>query len=117
MRQNLFQIYAGFILAIIGVLLVWNTIKKPPVIATVNITAIVHEFVETQAKRRLPPDVLKKEVNRFATQLAPILNRIAKEHHVILLPQQAILAGAPDFTPLVKKHLHFNDVQKEGRLW
>ncbi len=80
-------------------------------IATVDVTGIVRDFIRSQAKLQLPPKTLEQRVNTFGRQLEMQLHSLAKTHHVILVPQEAVIVGAPDLTPLVKAHLDITPPQ------
>jgi hypothetical protein len=76
-----------------------------PNIATVDITGIVQQFVKTERER--PISTLKKEteIKAFSHRLEATLNAMAKKHHCVLLPKEAVIAGAPDVTSGVEKQL------------
>lgn len=92
-------------LFVIAVILLLKVIPAQSPIATVDVTGIVRQFVRSQAKLNLPPKALEQRVNRFGHQLEATLNRIAQERHLVLLPQEAVIAGVSDLTPLVKQRL------------
>lgn len=78
---------------------------EKPRIATVNITGIVDQFVQSQIKAHLPPSQLKQNVSDFGKQLNITLNVMAKKYHVVLMPSEAVIAGASDLTTQVEKNL------------
>ena len=91
---------------LIAFLLVRNCVfTNSPSIATVDITGIVQQFVQSQAKLNLPANQMQQRVNIFGHQLEIILQDIAKTKHVILMPQEAVIAGSVDITPLVRHRL------------
>lgn len=90
---------------------------SPKKIATVNITGIVNQFVQSQAKRNLPPKELQQHVNAFGQELQATLNIIAQKHNVTLLVQEAVVAGAQDLTPIVKQQLANMQDQQNNKVW
>ncbi|MEM2160757.1 MAG: TrbI F-type domain-containing protein, partial [Candidatus Nitrosotenuis sp.] len=76
-------------------------------IATVDITGIVQQFVQSQAKLNLPKSELQKRVNTFGHQLETTLQTLSHEKHLIIMPEEAVLAGSIDLTSLVKQKLEF----------
>jgi len=86
-----------------------NSFTKPS-IATVDITGIVQQFVQSQAKLNLPSSELQKHVNAFGHQLEITLQALSDEKHLVIMPQEAVLAGSMDLTSLIKQRLQ--DVQE-----
>jgi hypothetical protein len=87
-------------------------------IATVNVTGIVREFVQSQTKLNLPPKALEQHVKSFGHQLESTLKTLSNEYHVILMPQEAVIAGAQDLTPLVRQQLADEvPATTPGELW
>ncbi len=99
------SLIAGMLGAAIMLLIVHFTLATPQRIATVDITGIVNQFVQSQAKLNLPPRKLQQRVNRFGHQLQLALNQVAQQHHVVLLLQEAVVADAEDLTPVVQQQL------------
>ncbi len=83
------------------------TEPQPPTIAMVDITGLVNQFVETQVKLHLPDSELKQRVNQFGHQLQTTLTTLAEKQHEVILMQEAVVAGVPDVTPVVKTQLAF----------
>ena len=75
-------------------------LNPPPQIATVNLTQILQTYAQSQAK--LAPAVANANLAQFAKQLEPNLQRLAVKHHWVLVPTQAVIAGAPDVTDWVQ---------------
>ncbi len=94
---------------LMAVYIIETTPKK---IATVNITGIVNQFVQSQAKLNLSSKELQQHVNTFGHQLQATLDIIAQKHNVTLLVQEAVVAGAEDLTPVVKQELAKMQSQK-----
>ncbi|CAN5420755.1 hypothetical protein BH10PSE19_BH10PSE19_00120 [soil metagenome] len=79
--------------------------QKTKPIVTVNITQIVNQFVKAQAAQKLSQAETKKRITIFGKQLEITLNQLAQEDQVVLLPAEAVIAGAPDKTADVQKRL------------
>ena len=74
-------------------------------IGSVDITSLVNRFVKTQAALNLPPQALQARVNDFGHSLQRALNNVSRQQHVVLLVQQAVIAGATDYTPAAQNAL------------
>ncbi len=68
--------------------------------------------MHAQVTLHLPANVLQQRVNAFGQQLQTTLNALAQKRHVILLVQEAVVAGTEDVTPLVKQQLFQSNPQK-----
>lgn len=74
---------------------------KPKDIATVNITTIIKQYTQTEAKKQLSDTQLKNETNRFGKQLEATLKQLSHDRQLVLLPSEAVIAGCEDYTQLV----------------
>jgi Type-F conjugative transfer system protein (TrbI_Ftype) len=86
-------------------------------LATVDVTGLVRQFVRSQANLNLPHETREQQVKAFGHQLETTLKAIAKERHVVLMPQEAVISGAVDLTPLVKARLNTGDSISDKTLW
>jgi hypothetical protein len=86
-------------------------------IATVDVTGLVRQFVRSQANLNLPHKTREQQVKAFGHQLEALLKTIAIERHVVLMPQEAVIIGAVDLTPLVKARLNTGDSISDKTLW
>ncbi len=87
-------------------LLILHLIQSPKSpIATIDITKIVNQFVQSQMKLNLPKPELQKRVKVFGNQLEITLNHLAKDRHLVLLPAEAVIAGSTDLTPVVQSQM------------
>jgi hypothetical protein len=77
-------------------------------IGVVNITGIVDQFIKTQAKENISAIELKKSVLVFGANLEKTLHELSNKKHVVLMPAEAVIAGATDYTPTVLKSLNVN---------
>lgn len=104
----------AFLWGMIGALIIFITmhffISPPTKFAKVNITSIVDQFIKQEAAKNLPESALKNEVHIFGKKLEVNLQQFAKKNHLILLPSEAVIAGAPDYTSVIKSKLkEFSD--------
>lgn len=107
--KDLINKFANIVSGMIGaliVLLFWNLFTpnvKP--IATVNLTGIVKSYVQEVAKFNLQPSESAIEVKKFATKLENNIKLLARKKGVVIVPNEAVIAGAKDLTPLLIKEL------------
>jgi hypothetical protein len=109
-----------FVMGMLGALVVLMIVNfvppfEKPRIATVDITGIANRFVTQEAKQNLPADILKKRVNAFGQALEKSVNQVAKQNSLILVPKEAVMAGAKDVTELVEKDVQASlQISKEA---
>jgi hypothetical protein len=80
-------------------------VEHSPKIATVNINAIVDNYIKTMAKMNVEQVVLEKSTAQFMQHLEIELARIAKEKKVVLFLSEAVLTPSMDLTDLVQKRI------------
>ena len=88
----------GLIVITILCVLLWQHLWRPSRIVAVDITAITQSYVETLATKNLNASQSEMAIKSFADNLQISLNQYSKKHHVVIVPRQAIIAGAPDET-------------------
>jgi len=74
---------------------------KPKQIATVNLTTIIKQYTQAEAKKQLSDTQLKNETNRFGKQLEATLKQLSRDRQLVLLPSEAVIAGCEDYTQVV----------------
>lgn len=74
-------------------------------IGVVNISGIVNEFVTAQAKSGLSKEDLKKNIQVFGTALEKVMHNISLKKHLVLMPAEAVIVGAKDYTQEVLQAL------------
>jgi hypothetical protein len=107
-KFNLQYSYAflfGMLGAIMVFLMTHFLISPKPQLATINVTLIVDEFMKQKTGKNLSEDALKNESHLFGKKLEANLYQLAIEKHIILLPSEAVIAGAPDYTSYLKTKL------------
>lgn len=75
----------------------WWHILRQPRIVTVDLTGLADE-----ARSRLRDPA---RIGVFARRLQRELIRMAGEDHLVILPRQAVAAGAPDITERLRRRL------------
>lgn len=95
---------------ILGAVAVWSidymTREKTPTVMTLNVRALIDAEVARIAQSKLNSESAAEEVKRSGKRLSILAEQIAKEKQVILLPENVVIAGARDITPMVKERLH-----------
>ena len=82
-----------------------STTSSPRAIGAVNITRVVNEYVKSHAEQGLSPEAQAKAIRAFGQQLENQLKQLAEEEHVVLLPSEAVIAGARDYTSALQARL------------
>lgn len=99
----------GYLSGLLGALTVFAVVHyydaKPSKVATVNITALVDQFIKQEAKKNLPQEVLKSEVKAFGKTLEMELQKFSKNHNLVLLPSEAVISGSKDYTVIVRERM------------
>ncbi len=76
----------------------WLWYDAPLQIATVNIRKLTQDFINAQVKQDMGEPALNKRVAEFSQQLDKALQKVADEHHAVLVPSEAVIVGAKDVT-------------------
>lgn len=79
--------------------------STPTKIGVVNITGIADAFIKTQAQSGVSSDELKKRVQSFGNVLEKTLHEVGAKKHAVLMPAEAVITGAKDYTSEVQKLL------------
>jgi len=74
-------------------------------IGVVNITGIADEFIKTQSRSNISSEELKKRVRLFGFSLEKGLQEIGARKRVILMPAEAVITGAKDYTQEIQNYL------------
>lgn len=89
----------------LGVIIVitYFFIPQPmPSIGVVNITGIINDFVATESKAATSPENLRIKVRLFGNALEKIVHDISVKKRIVLMPSEAVIAGAKDYTEEVQ---------------
>jgi len=98
---------------IVMCLTIWLT---PPTnaIATVDITTLTNQFIQSERSKNLSEDVLTKEAAIFGKQLEKNIKQLAHQYHLVILPKEAVMVGSVDYTQHIAKSLEKSMVHEEG---
>lgn len=102
----------GLILITILCVLLWQHLWRPSSIVAVDISAITQSYVETLATKNLSSSQSEIAMKSFADNLQASLNQYSQKHHVVIVPRQAIIAGAPDETTAILELMQKNAKSK-----
>jgi hypothetical protein len=95
---------AGGIGGVVGSVLIAARVNAP-LIATVDITALVHHTIQRESMQNLSEVELRMQLKAFSQSLEHALSTVARERDLILLPKEAVINGAIDATPFVEQQL------------
>lgn len=87
-----------WIIIILMVFMVFHKSFNYQTIGTVNITGIIDQFVKLESKNNLPAAEIKAQVKKFSFSLDQVLKIVSNKKNVILVPSEAVFAGAKDYT-------------------
>lgn len=79
-------------------------------IVTIDVKDIINEFLITQSNNQLSDDELNTLVDTFADNLNGRINERSRKDGTIILPRQAVITGALDITPEIKKQIFKDSV-------
>lgn len=104
------HVLTGFLGGCLAVVLFFMSVphrlSPPASMATVDMTGLIHHFVKVESAVSASPAQHQAQVRAFSQQLDQALQTVAHEQHVILLPKEAVIAGAVrDVTPDVAQRL------------
>lgn len=81
-------------------------INNKPNIATVNINAIMKNYVQKQAKLNVDSALLQSATKAFVQQLEKEMKVLSDKKGVVLFVSEAVLGGAQDYTPELEKKVY-----------
>lgn len=74
-------------------------------IGVVNISGIADEFIKAQSGKGLSPAELKNRARFFGSSLEKILHDVGAKKRAVLMPAEAVITGAKDYTQEVQQQL------------
>ena len=87
---------------------------EAPRIGRVRLEALAMEHIEAAVRDGdLSEEEASERTRAWAERLEAVLERVAEERGVVLLPAQAVAAGAPDYTDEVRRRLR-NAAPEDG---
>ncbi len=69
---------------------------------SIDINDIITDFIEINKNLNLSEAELNALVDKFSTNLGKFISERAKNEHLIILPKQAVIAGAKNYTKIIK---------------
>lgn len=87
------------LLVLVLILLCVTLLHTNRTVATLDIKAIEGQFIRQLAEKSLTQNQIASANQRFQVALKVSLSRLAAKYQVVLLPKEAVLAGARDMTP------------------
>jgi hypothetical protein len=110
MLDNFIQKSQPLLYGMVGALIIYclMTYMATPakVIATVDVLAITQQFAKAEHDKHLTEEAIRKDSLMFGQQLEATIKQFAKNHpHIVLLPKEAVMAGATDYTDIIIKQL------------
>lgn len=109
-ENAVFMYGSSFLFGIVGSITIYFfthfMFSDPVKVGTVNITSLVDRFIKHEAQKNLSKDELQKEVKTFSFLLNQKLNEFSKVKNIVLLPREAVLTGAPDYTNVIQTQLY-----------
>lgn len=67
-------------------------------VGMVNITGMVNSFIKETAQQSLSVDEKQKKISQFSDALQKVMTTEASEKSMVLVPSEAVIAGATDMT-------------------
>lgn len=86
-------------------LLVERIAFPPLTIAQIDLTSLVNEHVHRPDLMTLPEAERSMDAVRFAARLEKETLELAREYRVVILAAPAVVIGAPDLTPVLRKRI------------
>lgn len=74
-------------------------------IVTVNLRSMTNAYVQQLTAEHLTQSQAQARVKQFSIALQHVLQVYSAQHHVVLMPQEAVIEGAPDATLAICKNL------------
>lgn len=79
--------------------------SNKPTIVTVNLRGMTNAYVQQLTREHLTQPQAQERVKQFSVALEHVLQGYSAQHHVVLMPQEAVIEGAPDATLIICKNL------------
>ena len=93
--------------AALATLVVQSFLAPPPVkVATVNVMEVMQGEIQRMQGSGMDPSEAEAYANIWGRQLDRSVENLANEFGVVLIASDAVAAGAPDMTELLKERLN-----------
>lgn len=95
----------AFIAGMIGAVLIQLIFVKERsvAVATINITGMVQSYIKDTGSQNITAQEKQERIKQFANLLNQSIEKLSHDKHVILLPSEAVIAGANDLTQQTKE--------------
>ncbi len=107
-RAKLLDFTTQFFISMLGaaaLFILFHLIEPSKPVVTVDVTSIINRFIKSEVTVKLPAEQKQRQVQLFGTLLENTLHNFANNKQVILLPREAVIAGAKDVSPEVEAQL------------
>lgn len=103
----LWQCVCGILFGVLCFLIFQASYAKftKPLIVTVNLRGLTNTYVQQLTAEHLTQLQAQARVKQFSVDLQHVLQVYSAQHHVVLMPQEAVIEGAPDATLTLCKNL------------
>ncbi len=98
------QLFVGMLGAAM-LFILFHLIEPSKPVVTADVTGIINRFIKSEISAKLPAEQKQKQVQLFGTLLENTLHNFANNKQVILLPKEAVIAGAKDVTGQIEGRL------------
>lgn len=95
----------GMLGAIFVVLIANHIQPHQKQIATVNVTRLIRQFSQLEAKKNLSDEDLKRDTKLFSNQLEDTLKNFSRQNHLIIVPTEAVITGSVDYTAIIMQEM------------
>lgn len=96
----------GILVGVLTFLILTSLTPKKKVIYTVNLTGLIDTYVASVAKIKTSNENGRMYVGKFAKKLEKNIKELARDRNIVIVPQEAVVAGAIDLTPVVLKKMY-----------
>ena len=107
-HQALFGIACGIAGGIMA-LAAERLLAPPPALAKVDLAGIVSAHLKRPDLAELSDQERAEQAGRFAARLEQAVAALADEYDAVILSAPAVIAGAPDLTPVLRRRLQEAD--------
>lgn len=98
----------AFLLGVLCFLMLKAEVLQPhaPSIVTVDVRSMTHAYIQQITAQQMTRQAAQEKTKEFSDTLQRALQDYSTQHHVVLMPQEAVIEGAPDVTQAICKKIH-----------
>jgi type-F conjugative transfer system protein TrbI len=102
-KNMLFSVLLQVLFGMLGAIIVQCLlVRSTPKVVTVDFTGMVKSFESEIIQQKLDPTELKQNIMRFGQSMNGVFIDYAKKHNYVIVPKEAVIAGAHDDTDSIK---------------